>query len=182
MASGRVFLVRVGGVLAALGGALLAEGAAVARVPPSRGAQRGFEVLPRGSQPSPPRRVLARPPLVEGPLSVEMVRRVVLRHLGEVDACYLQHLRSQPSFEGLVRLRFEVDAAGVVRSPLYVPAEGGTAPEAQRALGECLVRAASRWSFPSSGPGATRVEYPLFLLRHEPPAPSSPPGPPREEG
>ncbi len=60
--------------------------------------------------------VRAAPPSVQGMLSPEAIRRVVLRNLGQVTHCHEQGLMQNPSAAGRVTVRFVIGPAGAVLS------------------------------------------------------------------
>ncbi len=94
---------------------------------------------------------------VQGALPVEIVRRVVRRHLGELRACY-EELDTEEGHR--VGLRFTVSAAGRV---LGANALDGDGPSA---LVRCLATAMRRWTFPTEGmDGVAIVQQPVFFSR-----------------
>ncbi len=103
--------------------------------------------------------VRAAPPSVQGLLSPEAIRRVVLRNLGQVTHCHEQGLAMNASASGRVVVRFviggtgSVMAASVSESNYPIPA-----------VGECVANATRRWQFPApeSG-GLVTVSYPFNL-------------------
>lgn len=93
-------------------------------------------------------RILLDIPVVEGALSVEVVRRVAQRNRDTLRACYEQRLRGEPDLAASVTLRHLVSAGGDVMS-----AEAGGLPS----VGPCFVAAARAWRFPAPDRGTARV-------------------------
>jgi Domain of unknown function (DUF4139) len=88
-------------------------------------------------------------PMVQGPLAAEAVRRVALRNLGQVRACYERVLRNNPSLAGSVAVRVSIAPTGAVTSAAVV---GNTLADA--AVSTCVAGATRRWQFPSPDGGA----------------------------
>ncbi|MEM9072458.1 MAG: hypothetical protein AAGE52_28385 [Myxococcota bacterium] len=79
-------------------------------------------------------RIRFLPPAVQGPLPVEVARRLVQRHRRELQRCYRA--------SGRVQIRFEIDA-GVVRR-----AEDAGSDPALREVTQCVLGQAYSWPFP----------------------------------
>lgn len=104
-------------------------------------------------------RVLLGRPEIRGPLSREIVRRIVRQHVNEVSYCYQKALQKDPTRAGRVVLRFKIDPSGqVTRSAVQSSTLGSPEVEA------CVAGAARRWIFPKPrGGGAVLVSYPVLL-------------------
>lgn len=94
---------------------------------------------------------------VKGPLAKDLIRRIVRAHINELRYCYNQGLAKDPNLDGTITLDFQILATGKV-------GEGkvgkSTVPDA--AVGECMVVAVKRWSFPKPEPeGTVEVSYPF---------------------
>jgi hypothetical protein len=98
-------------------------------------------------------------PGIVGSVSVELVRRVVRRHLSEVRFCYAQALEQNPSLEGRVVVSWML-ADGRVTSP-------GIASSNLRdvSVETCLLSAVMRWTFPERAVAA--VSYPFVFTSNE---------------
>ena len=103
--------------------------------------------------------VRAAPPTVEGLLSPEAIRRVVLRNLGQVTHCHEQGLAMNPNASGRVVVRFVIGGTGAVMA-------AGVAESnyPNPAVGQCIANATRRWQFPSpENGGVVTVSYPFNL-------------------
>ncbi|MEI8255781.1 MAG: AgmX/PglI C-terminal domain-containing protein [Deltaproteobacteria bacterium] len=101
-------------------------------------------------------------PVVEGFLSADAIRRVVLRNLGQVRHCHEQGLAVNPTLSGRVAIRFVIGTdgavmgAGVADSSVSVPA-----------VASCIASAVRRWTFPAPAGGVVTVSYPFTLQAAE---------------
>ncbi len=103
--------------------------------------------------------VRASPPTVSGSLSVEAVRRVVLRNLGQVSFCFEQGLASHPNDGGRVVVRFVIGQGGAV-----VASSPASSTLATPSVAPCIANAVRRWQFPTpEGGGVVAVTYPFTL-------------------
>lgn len=84
-----------------------------------------------------------------GGLSVEVVRRILRRHINELKFCYETRLTEQPGLAGDVLIAFTVDGNGTVTRANAV---GGDLPDGE--VVQCLTAAFLRWPFPSTNDGA----------------------------
>jgi len=99
------------------------------------------------------------PPVVQGTLSPEMVRRVLLRNIGQVRHCYEQALAASPNAQGRVTVRFAVDPTGVVQAATVASSSFPNATTPQ-----CIANAVRRWQFATSeGGGVSMVNAPYVL-------------------
>jgi hypothetical protein len=87
-------------------------------------------------------------PMVQGALAAEAVRRVALRNLGQVRACYERVLRNNPSLAGSVAVRLTISSSGAVTNTTVV---GNTLADA--AVSTCVAAAGRRWQFPAPDGG-----------------------------
>ncbi len=98
-------------------------------------------------------------PAVQGALAPEVIRRVVMRNLGQVRHCYEQALAAQPDAQGRVTVRFVISPSGAV-SASSVAASTFPVP----ATAQCIAAAVGRWAFPApTGGGVVAVTYPFNL-------------------
>ncbi|MBC8072647.1 MAG: AgmX/PglI C-terminal domain-containing protein, partial [Deltaproteobacteria bacterium] len=96
---------------------------------------------------------------VTGSLDPEVVRRHVKRHVGEVRSCYEKALAADPSLAGKLTLTFTIRPDGTVSSSRI---SASTVPGDE--VGDCVVAASKRWTFPEpEGGGAVVVNYPFVL-------------------
>jgi Ca-activated chloride channel family protein len=100
--------------------------------------------------------VRASPPAVLGALSPEVIRRVVLRNLGQVNHCYEVALAARPGIRGRLSLSFVIALNGTVAA---VSLAGGNVTDA--ALVQCVSAAVRRWVFPAPTGGTVTVTYPF---------------------
>jgi hypothetical protein len=95
---------------------------------------------------------------INGRLRPEIIQRVVRQNFGRFRFCYEAGLRTNPSLEGRVVVRFLIDRTGAV----------GLAGEAGGDLADtnvvrCVVRAFGDLSFPSPEGGMVTVVYPILF-------------------
>jgi len=115
--------------------------------------------------------VRANAPAVQGMLSPDLIRRVVLRNIGQVNRCYGLALTRNPTLAGRLSLRFVIDASG--RVVTAAPDPGSTLRDA--AFDLCMTAAVRRWVFPApGGGGVVSIVYPFVF---QPPAAPPPPTP-----
>lgn len=96
---------------------------------------------------------------VAGPLDRDIIRRIVRHHINEVRHCYNQVLQVDPTQQGRVEIRFEIDAAGKVSS-----AKVESTTFASGGPGVCMAKVARRWKFPKPVDGKTvTVTYPFIF-------------------
>ena len=86
---------------------------------------------------------------MEGPLDLDVVRRVIRRHFRVLREC------GQPGVETDAALLLTIRAAGAVQS-----VEVNNAPPE---MASCLENVAKRWTFPASVTGTTEV---VAILRY----------------
>lgn len=97
-------------------------------------------------------------PVVSGRLDAEVIRRVVRLNDGRYRACYETGLRTDPSLQGRVTVKFVIDRTGAVG----LAADGGSdLPD--EAVRRCVVSSFFSLSFPSPESGAVTVVYPIVF-------------------
>jgi hypothetical protein len=89
-------------------------------------------------------------------LSPEQVRRVVLRHLGAVRACFDMEAQKAPDLKGTVTMTWEVTRDGAVTSA----AVRATSLSNER-VEQCIVRQIKSWRFPASDGPTTIASFPF---------------------
>ncbi|MFO0677152.1 MAG: AgmX/PglI C-terminal domain-containing protein [Polyangiaceae bacterium] len=96
---------------------------------------------------------------VTGRLPAEVIQRIVRLSQGRYIACYQSGLRSNPSLEGRVAVRFLISKDGDVA---VARDAGSDLPDAN--VRACIVRAFESLSFPNpEGGGSVSVTYPLVF-------------------
>lgn len=97
-------------------------------------------------------------PTVKGPLSKEIIRSVILKHIGEVKRCYEVELDKDESLAGQVMMNFTISTEGkVTESRLEQSTLRNGAAE------KCIVEAVRGWEFPKPQGGTVAVSYPFLL-------------------
>jgi hypothetical protein len=97
-------------------------------------------------------------PIVCGRIDGEVIRRIVRLNEGRYRACYESGLRTDPSLQGRVTVKFVIDRTGAVG----VAADGGSdLPD--EAVRRCVVSSFLALSFPSPDSGAVTVVYPIVF-------------------
>jgi hypothetical protein len=120
----------------------------------------------------------AKPPQVRmgattvvGKLPPEIIQRIVRQNFGRFRLCYENGLRTNPTLEGNVTVRFLIEKTGAVSG---VAAVKGT-DLADKTVASCVIRAFTALSFPEpEGGGKVMVTYPIKFAPGEP-APAAPP-------
>ncbi len=122
-------------------------------------------VLGRDSAPAPGTNL-------RGSLDKEIIRRIVRRHIDEVNYCYEPELTKKPDLAGRILVQFTIAASGEVIASVPQNSTMGNAR-----VENCIVQAVRRWEFPKPLGGIVIVSYPFVLT------PSGPlPLPPRTKG
>jgi MYXO-CTERM domain-containing protein len=94
---------------------------------------------------------------VKGKLAPEVVQRIVRQSFGRFRLCYEQGLRTNPTLQGKVTAKFEIDAAGSVAG-----AKDGGSDLPDSAVVQCVLRAFQQMSFPQPEEKAnTNVTVPI---------------------
>ena len=126
-----------------------------------RGSGRGKSMGFDGRKQNGPQVFATKPPVVEGFLGKDVIRRVVRSHINEIRGCYNQALTRNPNAEGRVEVNFVILGSGSVASARVV-ANGLKDPDA----GRCIEKAVKRWHFPTPrGGGSAIVTYPFRMGR-----------------
>lgn len=101
------------------------------------------------------------PPRVQGSLSAELIRRVMLRRQRELLFCYEHALREQPAARGRMVVRFAISPEGRVISAAIVQSSVGSPT-----LDACVRSRIPRWTFPTANvPGVNVVTAPIDFRR-----------------
>lgn len=96
---------------------------------------------------------------VRGGLAVDIVRRVVRRHVSALRFCYEQALVQQPRAQGSITLELVISADGTVPRTATRDVSAGLDEVAA-----CFARVARRWRFPTpTSAGVVLVRYPFAL-------------------
>lgn len=95
---------------------------------------------------------------VNGHLPSEVIQRVVRQNFGRFKFCYQDGLRSDPSLQGRVTVRFVIGRDGAISS---VQNGGSDLPNA--GVVSCVVRAFYGLSFPAPESGIVTVTYPIVF-------------------
>ncbi len=97
-------------------------------------------------------------PTTNGRLAAEVIQRVVRLNDGRFRACYESALRTDPSLQGRVTVKFMIDRTGAVA----VSADGGSdIPD--EGVRRCVVSSFLSLSFPAPESGAVTVVYPIMF-------------------
>lgn len=128
--------------------------------PPGADCDRGLRAASRLRERRSHFHVTPVAPRVSAGLSPEVVRRVVLRNLGQVNRCYEQGLSTNPRAAGRVAVRFVIAPGGAVLGAAVADDTVG-----MPAVAECIAGAVRRWSFTvPADTGAITVTYPFSLM------------------
>jgi hypothetical protein len=124
---------------------------------PCNGTGNGVGHLPHGHTPhfKGPR---YSEPQVNGRLAAEVIRRIVRMNDGRYRNCYETALRTNPSLQGRVTVKFMIDRTGAVA----LAADGGSdIPD--EGVRRCVVASFLSLSFPAPENGAVSVVYPIVF-------------------
>ena len=116
-------------------------------------------VIDDGVRPPPPPLPVSTIPRgvsVAGRLPPEVIQRIVRQHLGRVRLCYENALRTNPTLQGHVAVKFVIDREGAVSTAMN---NGSYLPDP--AVIACVVNAFKGLSFPQPEGGIVTVVYPL---------------------
>ncbi len=107
-----------------------------------------------------PARVRMSGPTVRGPISSEIVRRIVRRHFSELRHCYEQHLRREEGARGKLTVRWIIAASGAVQTAMVGES---SIQDPQERMAACVVGRFRRLRFPLApdGEGITAVQMEL---------------------
>ncbi len=89
------------------------------------------------------------------------VRRIVRRHLSQIQGCYVDARGRAPSVKGRLLIRFLIGTNGGVHRPRVIRNTSGDSR-----LGQCIRGKVARWQFPETSPKSPLlvVQYPFDLL------------------
>ena len=95
---------------------------------------------------------------VNGRLPPEVIQRIARQNFGKFRLCYEDALRTTPTLEGRVAVKFVIDRAGAVSSA----ADGGSDIGDAKMIA-CVVKGFSAMKFPQPEGGIVTVVYPLVF-------------------
>ncbi|WP_375769146.1 AgmX/PglI C-terminal domain-containing protein [Archangium gephyra] len=100
-------------------------------------------------------------------LDKEQIRSVIEANRGDIRECYERALEQSPQLQGLIAVRFMINADGSVSDPVAARNTVGDA-----GLEQCIASKMTAWRFPPVADGGrVAVTYPfLFRARQEPDA------------
>jgi hypothetical protein len=93
-----------------------------------------------------------------GRLPKDVIQRIIRQNSGRFRACYEGGLRTNPSLEGRVEVRFVIDRQGAVSM-----AQDGASDLQSDSVKSCIVKSFYSLSFPSPDNGTVTVVYPMVL-------------------
>jgi outer membrane biosynthesis protein TonB len=96
--------------------------------------------------------------VTNGRLPGEVIQRIIRQNSGRFRNCYEAGLRTNPSLEGRVAVRFVIDRSGQVSI-----AQDGDSDLPDASVRSCIVRSFYDLSFPSPQGGTVSVTYPIVL-------------------
>jgi hypothetical protein len=96
-------------------------------------------------------------------LDPNVIRRVIVKHHGEIEACYEAALERSPELEGRLAVRFTIEEDGHVSDAKVDPDSTAAEP----GLWRCVEEKVRAFEFPKLF-GQVRVVYPWLLKRGEP--------------
>ncbi len=99
--------------------------------------------------------------IATGGLSMDQIRQIIERNIGQVRYCYEQALQKEPRLSGRVAVRFQIGKAGSVT---FASVKHSSVHSAQ--VENCIVGKLRSWAFPKPQGGVTvGVVYPFVLNR-----------------
>ncbi|MBK9293027.1 MAG: TonB family protein [Oligoflexia bacterium] len=97
--------------------------------------------------------------VVEGGLDRDVIARVIREHLGQIRYCYDRQLASESDLHGKVKVKFSINADGVVESQSV-----GETTMNNAMVEECILRRIATWKFPKPAGGTkVLVSYPFLF-------------------
>jgi pSer/pThr/pTyr-binding forkhead associated (FHA) protein/outer membrane biosynthesis protein TonB len=103
--------------------------------------------------------ITLRPPVVNGGLDMETVRRIIRRSRNRFKYCYEQELQRNPDLAGKVKVKFVISGQGKV---LVAQVIENTMNNGK--VASCIRRQTERLAFPAArGGGTTTVRYPFMF-------------------
>jgi hypothetical protein len=106
---------------------------------------------------------------VNGRVPPEVIQRIVRQNFGRFRACYQDALRTRPTLQGRVSIRFVIDRTGGVATA----ADGGS-DVGDPSLVACVARAFEALAFPQPDGGMVTVVYPIQFSPEGGPAMQAP--------
>lgn len=97
-------------------------------------------------------------PTVSGGLAPELIHRVVRQSFDRFQKCYDAGLRSNPTLQGRVTVRFVIAKDGTTKSPTVAATD-----LADKSVATCVANAFSSIAFPVPDRGEVIVSYPVVL-------------------
>ena len=107
---------------------------------------------------SPMPRMTGTTQMVNGRLPPEVIQRIVRQSFGRFRLCYENGLRTQPSLQGRVAVRFVIGRDGAVSQ-----AANGGSDLPDSGVVSCVTRAFYGLSFPAPDAGIVTVTYPIMF-------------------
>lgn len=99
--------------------------------------------------------------LVQGGLDPNEIAAVIMRHEGEIRACYEKGLQNQPNLKGRLSMKFLIGARGQVTSSAV-----SNSSLHHPGVENCIQARLRSWPFPQPEGGVTvKVSYPFVLKR-----------------
>ena len=96
---------------------------------------------------------------MNGRLPPEVIQRIVRQNFGRFRLCYTNGLRSNPSLQGRVAVKYTIDRDGSVRG---TPADGGSDLPDQSVV-QCIIHGFQNLSYPQPEGGIVTVVFPLIF-------------------
>ncbi|MDZ4677549.1 MAG: AgmX/PglI C-terminal domain-containing protein [Oligoflexia bacterium] len=97
--------------------------------------------------------------IVEGGLDREVIAAVIREHLGQIRYCYERQLSASPDLYGKVKIKFSIDAGGLVDTQSI-----GQTTLKNAMVEECILRRIATWKFPKPKGGTkVLVSYPFLF-------------------
>jgi hypothetical protein len=96
---------------------------------------------------------------VNGRLPPEVIQRIVRQNFGRFRLCYETGLRSNPSLQGRVAVKYTIDRDGSVKG---APQDGGSDLPDQGVV-NCVIRGFQNLSYPQPEGGIVTVVFPLIF-------------------
>jgi outer membrane biosynthesis protein TonB len=109
------------------------------------GEAQGFVAVDTGKATGPEARVRIDRPEVEGPLDVEVARRVLAMNRAQLRYCYERAMKDDPTLQGRLTLSLKVEPSGAVTAAEVADSTLSANP----ILEACVTTRAKRWRFPT---------------------------------
>ena len=95
---------------------------------------------------------------VSGRLAPEVIRRIVRRNINQIKFCYEKSLKTNPTLEGTINVRFVIGQDGSVKT---ANAQGSSFPDPS--VTSCVTKVIFRMQFPQPEGGIVTVSYPFVF-------------------